>query len=75
MKGKGAIIAAAVAGLFLLEGCTQTTSTTPVDSKAVRCLLPGAGAQCGGKNGCPTQNIVNNLTPAQCKQQGGMLVQ
>jgi hypothetical protein len=77
MKGKGAVIAAAVASLFL-AGCTDMNTPTqmpaPVGVKTVHCLGISIN-RCGGKNGCPTKSIMTNLTAKQCLDQGGTIVQ
>ncbi len=77
----GAILATAVAGLFLAGNAFAADQTQGAkEAKTVKCwgtnACKGKGAchaegnACAGKNGCKGQGWVN-LTEAECKAKGG----
>ena len=82
---KGALIAAAVASLFVARGTfAQGEKAGKAEGAKVKCegvneckgkgACNGAGHDCGGKNGCKGKGWVE-LSSAECKTKGGTVKQ
>lgn len=78
---KGAVIATAVAGLFMARGAlAQDTGGAKGAAAKVKCegvneckgkgACDGAGHDCAGKNGCKGKGWVE-MSAADCKTKGG----
>jgi uncharacterized membrane protein len=77
---KGALIAAAVAGLFA-TGSLMAADEQKSEAKTVKCsgtnackghgACAGAGHSCAGKNACKGQGVVR-MTADDCNAKGGV---
>ena len=85
---KGAVIAAAVAGLFLAKGAFAQMGGEGQGKKAeakVKCegvneckgkgACNGAGHDCAGKNGCKGKGWMEMSSAEDCKAKGGTVKQ
>ncbi len=81
---KGALIAAAVAGLFAANA-TLAADEGKSEAKDVKCsginackghgACAGAGHDCAGKNGCKGQGWEKVSSTKECTDKGGKVVQ
>ena len=79
---KGALIATAVAGLFLANGALAQKAEGEKAEAKVKCegvneckgkgKCAGAGHECAGENGCKGKGWIE-LSEADCKGQGGTI--
>jgi len=77
---KGAVIATAVAGLFMARGVLAEETGAKGEGAKVKCegvnackgqgACGGAGHDCAGKNGCKGKGWVE-MSAADCKAKGG----
>ena len=81
---KGALIAAAVAGLFL-AGASVAAEEGKSEAGGVKCsgtnackghgACAGAGHDCAGKNACKGQGWEKVASPVECTDKGGKVVE
>jgi len=82
---KGAVIATAVAGLFMARGAlAQEAGGAKAEGAKVKCegvnackgqgACGGAGHDCAGKNGCKGKGWIE-MSAADCKTKGGTVKQ
>jgi uncharacterized membrane protein len=81
---KGAVIATAVAGMFLARGVFAESGTTKAEAKKVHCegvnackgqgACGGAGHDCAGKNECKGKGWLE-MSADECKAKGGTVEQ
>lgn len=77
---RGALIAAAVAGLFMAKAAVAADDAGKAEAKKVHCMganackgqgaCAGAGHDCAGKNACKGKGFTET-TPEDCKAKGG----
>ena len=80
---KGALIAAAVAGLFV-AGSARAADEGKSEAKTVKCAgsnackghgaCAGAGHECAGKNACKGQGFEKLSSAKECTDKGGKVV-
>lgn len=80
---KGALIAAAVAGLFV-AGSAMAADDGKSEAKTVKCsgtnackghgACAGAGHECAGKNACKGQGWEKTSSAKECMDKGGKVV-
>ncbi|MBP1687213.1 MAG: rane protein [Deltaproteobacteria bacterium] len=81
---KGAVVATAVAGMFLAKGALAQASEGKSEAKTVRCeginackgkgACGGASHDCAGKNECKGKGWVE-VSADECKAKGGTIKQ
>jgi len=84
VRTKGAVVATAVAGLFLATGALAQAAEGKAEAKTVHCeginackgqgACGGATHDCAGKNDCKGKGWVK-VSAAECKAKGGTIKQ
>ncbi|PIR24633.1 MAG: hypothetical protein COX62_00085 [Deltaproteobacteria bacterium CG_4_10_14_0_2_um_filter_43_8] len=78
---KGAMVAAAVAGLFIAGAANADSAPKAEKADMVKCMganackghsaCKTAGNACAGQNGCGGKGFIKTATEAECVEKGG----